>query len=144
MNRPVSVPPAPPRLANRARGRRPPIGLTPLIDVVFILLVFFMLATSFVDWRSIDLDAPARAVSGGSMEGALLVEVRKDGLRLSGEPVAMGALAAKVRERLSRKPDRKVLVKPAAGVALQDTVSVLDRLAAAGVANLSVIRDRPK
>ena len=31
------------------------ISLTPLIDVVFILLVFFMLASSFLDWRSIDL-----------------------------------------------------------------------------------------
>ncbi|MEM6945656.1 MAG: biopolymer transporter ExbD, partial [Pseudomonadota bacterium] len=42
----------PPRLANRPR-KRLRISITPLIDVVFILLVFFMLASSFLDWRSI-------------------------------------------------------------------------------------------
>ena len=141
MNPPDSVLPAPPRLANRAPVRRPLISLTPLIDVVFILLVFFMLASSFLDWRSIDLDAPVRAAAGSAMEGALLVEIRKDGLRLSGEAVSPAGLVAKLRTRLAIKPDQKVLLKPAAGIALQQVVSVLDRLAVAGVPNLSVIRD---
>ena len=64
MQRPIS---ARLRLVNRAgrpQGRRRPlISLTPLIDVVFILLVFFMLASSFLDWRSIDLNAPAQAAA---------------------------------------------------------------------------------
>ncbi|OOC09384.1 ExbD/TolR family protein, partial [Thioalkalivibrio halophilus] len=37
--------------------RRNLISLTPLIDVVFILLVFFMLASSFLDWRAVELEA---------------------------------------------------------------------------------------
>jgi biopolymer transport protein ExbD len=78
------------------------------------------------------------------MEGALLVEVRGDGLRLSGETVSLAGLASKVRQRLARKPGQKVLVRPASGVALQETVAVLDRLAAAGVANMSVIRGRTR
>ncbi len=41
--------------------RRALISLTPLIDVVFILLVFFMLPSSFLDWRAIDLDPPGQA-----------------------------------------------------------------------------------
>jgi len=143
MSRPVS---APPRLASNAgtpRGRRRPlISLTPLIDVVFILLVFFMLASSFLDWRSIALDAPARAAASASMEGALLVEVRTDGLRLSGDTVSLDKLAERVAARLEAKPDQRVLVKPAAGVSLQEAVQVLDRLAAAGAAELSLIRDR--
>ena len=48
-------------LAAAAQKKRPLISLTPLIDVVFILLVFFMLASSFLDWRSIDLSTPAAA-----------------------------------------------------------------------------------
>jgi len=143
MSRPGS---APPRLASSAgtpRGRRRPlISLTPLIDVVFILLVFFMLASSFLDWRAIELDAPAQAAASASMEGALLVEVRPDGLRLSGETVSLDALAERVAARLEAKPDQRVLVKPAAGVSLQEAVQVLDRLAAAGAAELSLIRDR--
>lgn len=131
----------PPRLATRRGRRRPLISLTPLIDVVFILLVFFMLASSFLDWRAIDLDTPQAAAAGSPMEGALLVEVRPDGLRLSGEPMQLDALAAQVAQRLESDPDKRVLIKPAAGVRLQAAVDVVDRLAAAGVPGLSFVRD---
>ena len=124
--------------------RRALISLTPLIDVVFILLVFFMLASSFLDWRAIDLTTPGRAATGTSMEGALLVEVRHDGLRLSGQALSLDALARSVAQRLAEKPEQRVLVKPQAGVALQRAVDVLDRLAAAGVADLSLVRDRQR
>ncbi len=143
MNPHVCAPP--PRLASKAgdpRGRRRPlISLTPLIDVVFILLVFFMLSSSFLDWRSITLDAPARAAAGSSVEGALLVEIRPEGIRVSGETLALDALAERVAMRLEAKPDQRILLKPSAGVSLQEAVRVLDRLAATGAANLSLIRD---
>ena len=130
-------------LAVKRTRRRPLIGLTPLIDVVFILLVFFMLASSFVDWRAIALTAPAVDASptAGAVEGALLVEVRADGLRFAGEFLPMDAIAERVNARLVTAPDTPVLVKPAGGVTLQQTVSVLDRLTEAGAANLSLIRD---
>jgi len=130
----------PPRLATKRGRRRPLISLTPLIDVVFILLVFFMLASSFLDWRAINLDTPASA-AGASMEGALLVEIRPEGLRLSGQTLSPAALSARVAERLEAEPDKRVLVKPAAGVRMQETVDVLDRLSGSGVTRLSVIRD---
>jgi len=130
----------PPRLATKRGRRRPLISLTPLIDVVFILLVFFMLASSFLDWRAINLDTPA-AAAGSSMEGALLVEVRPDGMRLSGQPMPLEAITARIGERLQAEPDKRVLLKPAAGVSMQATVDVLDRLSNAGVVRMSVIRD---
>ena len=134
---------APPRpLASRTARRRPLISLTPLIDVVFILLIFFMLASSFMDWRAIDLNVPAQASANPPMEGALLVEIRSDILRLSGEPVLLDALVERISERLEQKPEQRVLVKPAPGVALQDVVAVLDRLAESGVLDMSLIRDQ--
>ncbi len=127
-------------LAASRKRRRAAISLTPLIDVVFILLVFFMLASSFLDWRAIDLDAPARAGGGASLEGALLVELRPDGIRLSGETVSLAGLAERAAAAVAERPEQKVLVWPSEGVPLQDTVLVLDRLTAAGVAQLSLIR----
>jgi biopolymer transport protein ExbD len=129
-------------LAPPSSGRRRPlISLTPLIDVVFILLIFFMLASSFLNWRAIALDAPGRAAASPSMEGALLVEIRDDGLRLGGETVSLDRLVRRAADSLAKKPDRRVLVRPAKGVAVQEVVVVLDRLAAAGVGNMSLIRD---
>jgi biopolymer transport protein ExbD len=115
------------------------VSLTPLIDVVFILLVFFMLASSFTDWRSLRLTA---AEAGGAAEpgvvGAMLVEVRPGGLRLAGRAVAEEALVA----RLAARPQTRVLVRPAGGVEMQRVVDLLDRLAAAGVARLDLVGER--
>ena len=125
----------------RSRRRRTLISLTPLVDVVFILLVFFMLASSFQDWRAISLDQSTQAGQPGtSMAGALLVEVRPDGFRLSAEPVSLDVLVARVQRRVATQPDIRVLVKPANGVALQEMVQVLDILSAVGVDNLSLTR----
>lgn len=131
----------PPRwpASNPRQRRRALISLTPLIDVVFILLVFFMLASSFLDWRAIELTAPGRAAAGTSMEGVLWIEIRPEGLRLSGETVSLEALGSHVAERVSERPDQRVLVRPQPGVSLRRAVQVLDRLAGAGVTRMSLI-----
>ena len=129
------------KLMNRTGRRRRLISLTPLIDVVFILLLFFMLASSYLDWRTIHLNAPASAAAGSTAEAALLVEIRDGGLRLSGEAVTRNDLAMRLAERIERKPDQRVLVRPEDGVSLQDAVTVLDLISAAGVSDLSLIRD---
>jgi len=123
-----------------ATRRRALIGLTPLIDVVFILLVFFMLASSFLNWRAIDLSAPPAVGGGQSLKGAMLVEVRADRLRLGAHTLDLESLAARVSERLADEPGQRVLIRPAAGVSLQRAVEVLDRLAAAGAQNLTLVR----
>ena len=134
---PALLPPA-----SRPRRRRALISLTPLVDVVLILLVFFMVASSFRDWRAITLDS---GVSGGNgtstrMEGALLVEVLPGGVRLSGEPVSLELLATRVRRHAAKRPDLRVLIEPAPGVGLQETVHVIDALRASGISGLSLIR----
>lgn len=121
--------------------RRNLISLTPLIDVVFILLVFFMLASSFLDWRAVHLEAPTEAGGAGSMEGAMLVEIRPDGLRMGGQTIAEDALRDQIGARVREDADTRVLVMPAPGVSMQDTVNVLEGLSAVGARNLSVIRD---
>lgn len=62
------------QIENRPR-RRPSINLTPLVDVVFILLVFFMLAFSFMEWRAIDLNTSRAQGVGRGAERALLVRL---------------------------------------------------------------------
>ncbi len=126
-----------PRLSERAR---PPlrVPLTPLIDVVFILLVFFMLATSFLDWRAIRLGT-ASAGPGGTMTGALLVEVTPQGPRLAGLPLAGAALEARVAGAVADDPGQRVLVMPRGQVSTAALVAVLDRLDAAGVTRITLV-----
>ncbi len=127
-----------PRTRSRRRAR---IGLTPLIDVVFILLVFFMLASSFLDERAIAVGLPASSLGGASVEGALLIELRAEGLRLSGAPVTAAQLTERLGVHAERNPDQRVLIKPAPGVSLQRAVALLDRVVAAGLRQVSFLRD---
>ena len=120
------------------------INLASLIDVVFILLVFFMLASSFVDWRAIELAPPAAAGAGQAQRAATLVEVRRDGLSLAGEPLALEELVLRVAGELALQPERPVLVRTESGVTLEAVVAVLDRLAAAGASDLTLLRGRER
>ncbi len=133
--------PGPPSLlAATEHRRRNLISLTPLIDVVFILLVFFMLASSFMDWRSVRLTPPAMTGGGTDLAGTMLIDVRADDLRLSGQVLALGDIVRRMGDIVRRKPGQVVIVRPAPGVSLQRTINVLDRLGAAGVTHLSLNR----
>ncbi|MDX1606672.1 MAG: biopolymer transporter ExbD, partial [Candidatus Competibacterales bacterium] len=82
------------------RSRRRIISLTPLIDVVFILLFFFMLASSFIQWRSIDLGLAGAEAGARPLAGTVLVRIRADGsLDLNAAPVSLAELEARLRTR---------------------------------------------
>ena len=92
-----------------------------------------------VDWREITLGAGSGAGSG-SPAGAMLVEIRPEGLRLGGRPAGIDDIGRQVRARLATHPDQRVLVRPAPGVEIQRTVDVLDALRAAGAPALVLAR----
>jgi biopolymer transport protein ExbD len=122
------------RLERRAPRRRSPIGLTPLIDVVFILLLFFMLASSLTRLQAVALQSRSAGGEAGAALPALLVRVHSDGeLDLNGEPLAAGELRAALSSRLTQRPDLSVIVQPADRVNLQALLQVFDQLAEAGV-----------
>lgn len=125
------------RLEIPARPRRRLISLTPLIDVVFILLLFFMLASNLTRLHAVPLDAQASQQTQAEGEPALLLRIQADGqLDLNGELVSAALLPELLREQLQRAPDLRVLVQPDDAVPLQVTLGVFDRLAAAGVPRL--------
>lgn len=119
--------------------RRRLISLTPLIDIVFILLVFFMLASSLVRWQSVGLDAPATAVGSGA-EGAWLVRVGPEQIDLNAEVLDLAMLGARVAGRVARQPEQRLLVQAAPGVEVQRLVDVLDRLRDAGATRLTLLQ----
>lgn len=127
-------------MATRSRRTRASISLTPLIDVVFILLIFFMLASSFRNWHTMQLNVSPPGVADQTREEeVLLVEIVGDGLRLAGEIVSLDQLDTRIRQQLGNAPDLQILVQPHTDVPLQKVVTVLDRLTAAGAAQVSLL-----
>ncbi|MCP3986492.1 MAG: biopolymer transporter ExbD [bacterium] len=116
------------------------IGLTPLIDVVFILLVFFMLATSYLDWSGITIDAPV-VVEEQADDEAIVVRVSRDGgLELAGTRLSMRELEESLTLLFANAPDRRIAVEPHPEAPLQYVVDALDRIAAAGGGSASLAR----
>lgn len=117
------------------RRRRP--DLTPMIDVVFLLLVFFMLASRFVSEASLPLDA-ARGGAGAWAGPMRLVEIGPAGaLSLNGAAIAPEALAAALAPLTAAPSDPVILRGREAG--MQDLVAVMDRLRDAGFTALVLV-----
>ncbi|MGA8258668.1 MAG: biopolymer transporter ExbD [Arenicellales bacterium] len=123
----------------RDRARRTAVSLTPLIDVVFILLVFFMLASTFTTEQVIDMLTPTTARSArDSRAGAVLVRVRSNGsLDLNGEPLTRTELAQRVAAWSVSDRPRRYLIQPESGVTTQQVVTLVDLLKSSGAGNVS-------
>ncbi len=120
--------------ASPRRRRRP--SLTPMIDVVFLLLVFFLLAARFVPEGAIPI---AGAGAGANYEGPpRLVEVRPEGLRLNGVALAPEALLGELA-RLAASPEDAVILRARGGATLQHLVAALELLRDAGHARLVLV-----
>ncbi len=129
------------RASNSAiRRRRPLVSLTPLVDVVFILLIFFMLASSFSDQRAVALMTPAAGETAGNSKTVLVRLKRNGSLDLNGEPITMNQLQARAAGFIQTVGERQFLVQPDKGVALQRVVAVLDALYATGIQEISLIK----
>lgn len=125
------------RLDQPQARRRSAIALTPLIDVVFILLLFFMLASSLTRLHAVALQSQPTHGQHSDAPQKLLLRVQADGeLELDGETLRVGELPAALASRLARQPDLSVIVKPADRVQLQALLDVFDELTQAGVSVL--------
>ncbi len=114
---------------NRSRRRA---SLTPLIDVVFLLLVFFMLATSFGSERSLPLrvrpDA-ATSTSAHPHRDEIRIFLSAEGrTRLEGREVAPNELPGALARALAVGPERPVRVLPVPDASLQAIVTLLVEL----------------
>ena len=118
----------------RPPRRRP--GLTPMIDVVFLLLIFFMLAAQVGRDAALPLSPGGAGAAGDGPPR--LVEIAPGGLALNGRPVTLAALPGALA-RLTDGPDDVIVLRPTGGVPVQRLIDVAGALEAAGFPALAVV-----
>ncbi len=123
------------------RPRRRP-SLTPMIDVVFLLLVFFMLAARFGIEGALPLTLGTPGAAADYSGPPRLVDVRPDALALNGVATDVSSLIADL-SRLTEAPDDPILLRPRDGADLQRLVEVLKALQEAGFARLVIVEGAP-
>lgn len=127
------------KLALSAPRSKAKIGLTPLIDVVFILLLFFMLTSTFAERRTMQLSTPSQAASAADADTEIVrIGITADGLSIDGQPVGADALGMALNERAG--PADGVIIEAGPDIPLENTVAVMDAVRAAGLGPLSLVR----
>jgi biopolymer transport protein ExbD len=126
--------------ARLARAVRSDINLTPLVDVVLVLLIIFLVAVPVL-LRNLAVDIPRRAESDIPQPPSepMTVEVKEDGaLILNGQALLRGELAEKLRTRLATRADRVVFVDVDDKVAYGEAVRVIDTIKGAGAETVAL------
>lgn len=125
------------------RRTRPVIQLSALIDVLFIVLVFVVLAARFDQPRSLEVALPhARAgAPQPADQAAVLVVPRAGPMRLDGTPVAEDQLPRALRQVQARKPTLRLVAD--GGIPLDRATRLLDAATEAGFAAVSIATRAP-
>lgn len=130
----------------RTQAQPAAISLVSMIDVLMILLIFFMITSTYAELGMLPLaETPeeplaetAEVATGAS---TLLIRLGPDGVpRLQGRAQDAGSLTALLRAHLAQRPTGSVTVLPSGNASAQALVSLLDVATAAGVQNLRVLR----
>jgi biopolymer transport protein ExbD len=124
----------------RRQSRRARIEIVPMIDVVFFLLVFFMMASlSMTVYAGLPVNLPQAATGQAAASETASVTIDREGhAYLNREPVTMGDLDQRVRGLLQRNPAIAMVINADAEAAHRHVVAVLDALRLAGVSRMAI------
>lgn len=101
--------------------------MTSLIDVIFLLLLFFMLTSTFSKFGEVELMAAGKAAAADDRQ-KLFVTLGAESLTLNGQPVDLGRIADLVRSQPQDSRGHLVLISPDAGATSQRLVDLLAAL----------------
>ena len=127
---------------HRPEHRDPHIDVVPLIDCILVLLIFFMVTTTFAKDAELELERPGAKSATPASSKALRVFIdRSASLYVDESPVRPWMLQSRVRDALSRSGDKTVLVVTDRRVPAEKLVEVVDQCRLAGAKDIGVVTD---
>ncbi len=126
----------------RQRGRETDeseINLTPMLDVVFIMLIFFIVTASFVKESGIDVNRPDAATAEKKERGNILIAITEDGqFWIDKRQVDPRALQANIERMHAENPQGAVVIQADEDSRNKHVVRAMDAARLAGVKNVSL------
>jgi biopolymer transport protein ExbD len=115
------------------------INISPLIDMVFILLIFFMVSTTFVKDLKLDLNRPAASSGATASTKSIRLYIDQAGdIYLDGEPIRVWVIQSRLRDLLRTSTSKSILVVIDEGVPSGRLVEVVDQARLAGAEDVGV------
>lgn len=128
------------RLRNRRMAEKPEINIIPMIDIMFFLLVFFMMSTLYmVQVKTVDVDMPQAASAETQLAVSYVVTMKKDGsLYLEDQPITEEALLARAAAEQQRTAKFSVVVRADQGLDYGMVIGLLDKFKARGITHIGL------
>ena len=121
------------------RGIISDINVTPLVDIMLVLLVIFMLTANLIAKQAIEVDLPKASQSTSLPPTTLAVTLTRDGaLYLNGKPETPAELRAAVNDAVARDPKTQAIISGDKAVSHGRVVWVLDTIKALGVSSFAI------
>ena len=137
-------------LAKRNEGAKisSDINVTPMVDVMLVLLIIFMVITPMLQ-KGVSVDLAKvnnpEQMPDADKEDALIVAVMRDGKVFFGnDQTAPDQLTGKIKDRIANRTDKRVYVRADARARFGSVVEVVDNVRAAGVDQLGLLTDQIK
>ena len=131
------------RLRDRRRWQKPEIVIIPMIDIMFFLLVFFMMSTLYmVNMKTVDVDMPQARHAETQVVVSYVVTMKQDGsLWLEDQPVAEAELLGRAEAERRKNPDFSVVVRADQGLDYGMVIGLLDQFKAHGIVHIGLAAD---
>ena len=124
------------------------INITPMVDVMLVLLIIFMVITPMLQ-KGVSVDLAKvnnpEQMPDADKEDALIVAVMRDGKVFFGnDQITVDQLTGKVKDKLANRVDKRVFVRADARAKFGSVVEVVDNVRSAGVDQLGLLTDQRK
>ena len=122
------------------------INVAPLIDVVFLLLIFFMLASEFTDFKTIDMISPKQSkVDQPESNLPLIVNLSEKGvITIDTKEVRFNKLAQTVKNKLNNKKETKIIISTPNETKVNILIKIVDTIRGLGIENIALITKEKK
>lgn len=115
------------------------IDMTPMLDIVFIMLIFFIVTTSFIRESGIDVNRPKASSASEQKNASLLVAIRPNGeIWIDKRPVDVRAVRANIEKLRAENPQGSVVIQADRDARTGLLIKVMDQIRLAGVENVSI------
>ena len=122
------------------------INVAPLIDVVFLLLIFFMLASEFTDFKTIDMISPNQSeVDQPESNLPLIINLSEKGdITIDSKEVSFNKLTQTVKDKLSNKKETKIIISTPNETKVNILIKIVDTIRGLGIENIALITKEKK
>lgn len=117
------------------------INITPLIDIVFLLLVFFMLATSFIQKSTIEVNlSSGETIQIENQKNNVILILNKKGqVYLNNKLINISNIKNEIIKIIDNKPEHKILIKSHKKIAVQKVIRLIEEVRLAGTDNIKLV-----